>query len=246
MGRYLYNIGFWKEYIRSQFIKQIELLTESIQNRLIPTFDTIEKEAEDLSEKEWDRLCSSCYSPDIDPANLAEKAQEAGIDYFMTLSGIKQTLLNITATALYHLFEQQIIFFLRREVLHPSQENDIDLMKVSVFKEQLLANGIDISSFRSWNKIEELRVVSNSVKHAEGASVSKLRKLRPDMFKHPTLRNQPEMDLMHSTVCRVYLPMAGDDIFVLQDDLLDYKNALVGFWNEFIFACSDSETNMTT
>lgn len=98
MVRRIFNIGFWEQYIRNHFIKQIELLNESIQNRLIPTFDTIEKEAEEISEKEWDRLCSSCYSPDIDPADLAERAQEAGIDYYMTLSGIKQTLLNITAT----------------------------------------------------------------------------------------------------------------------------------------------------
>lgn len=246
MGRYLYNIGFWEEYIRNQFIKQIELLTESVQSRLIPTFDTLEKEAEELTEQEWDRLCSSCYSPDIDPADLAEKAQEAGIDYYMTLSGIKQTILNITATVLYHLFEQQIIFFLRREVLRPTQENDIGLMKVSVFREQLLANGIDIFSFRSWEKIEELRVVSNAVKHAEGVSASKLREMRPDMFKHPTLRNHPEMDIMHSAVTRVYLPMAGDDIFVLPKDLSGYKDALVDFWVEFISVCSNSEANIVT
>ncbi len=54
MGRYLYNIRFWEKYIKTQFIKQVELLTESIQNRLIPTFDSIEREAEELSEKEWD------------------------------------------------------------------------------------------------------------------------------------------------------------------------------------------------
>ncbi|MCX5885402.1 MAG: hypothetical protein NT096_05790 [Proteobacteria bacterium] len=246
MVRRIFNIGFWEQYIRNHFIKQIELLNESIQNRLIPTFDTIEKEAEEISEKEWDRLCSSCYSPDIDPADLAERAQEAGIDYYMTLSGIKQTLLNITATALYHLFEQQIIFFLRREVLHPSQENDPQLMKVSVFREQLLKKGIDIYSFRSWDKIKELRVVSNSIKHAEGDSASELRKMRPDMFKHPMLRSQPEKELMHSAIYRVYMPMAGDDIFVIQDDLAEYKNALVNFWNELIVACSNYEENMAT
>ena len=246
MGTYLFNIGFWETYIRNQFIKQIELLTESIQARLIPTFNTIEKEAEDFSEREWNRLCSSCYSPDVDPANLAEKAQEAGIDYFITLSGIKQAFLNIAATALYYLFEQQVIFFLRREILRPTEENNMDLMKLSTFKKRLVASGIDISSFRSWNKIEELRLVSNTVKHAEGASARRLRKLRPDMFVHPTLKNQADTDLVLGTACSVYLPMAGDDIFVLQDDISDYKNALVAFWNEFIIACSDSDVIIPT
>ncbi len=246
MGRNLYNIGFWEEYIRNQFIKQIELLNESIQNRLIPTFDNIETEAEELSEKEWNRLCFLCYSPDIDSEDLAEKAQEAGIDYYITLSGIKQAVLNITATAIYHLFEQQIIFFLRREVLRPTQENDIGLMKLSYFRKLLLADGIDIFSFRSWGKIEELRVVSNTVKHAEGDSASKLREMRPDMFKHPTLRNHPEMDIMQSAVTRVYLSIAGDDIFVLPKDLSEYKDALVDFWVEFISVCSNSEANIDT
>ena len=245
-GRYLYNIGFWEEYIRNQFIKQTELLNDSIQNRLIPTFDTIEKEAEELSKKEWDSLCSSCYSPDIDPADLAEQAEEAGIDYYMMLSGIKQALINITATAFYHLFEQQIIFFLRREVLHPSKRNDTKLMRVSVFREQLLKNGIDIFLFQSWNKIEELRVVSNSIKHAEGTSASKLRQIRPDMFNHPTLRNHPEMQNMRGENYPIYMPMAGDDVFVLQNDLSVYKNALVDFWNELILICSGSEKNKNT
>jgi hypothetical protein len=30
------------------------------------------------------------------------------------------------------------------------------------------------------------------------------------------------------------MPMAGDDIFVLEDDLSAYKTALVDFWNEFV------------
>lgn len=246
MVRHIFNIGFWEPFIRTQFVKQIELLSESIQNRLIPTFDGIEKEAEEISEKEWDRLCSSCYSPDIDPADLAERAQEAGIDHYMMLSNIRQSLLNIATTALYHLFEQQIIFFLRREVLHPSKENDPQLMKVSVFRERLLGKGIDIYSFHSWDKIDELRVVSNSIKHAEGTSANELRKKRPDMFKHPILRSKPEMDLIHSATPRVYMPMAGDDIFVIQDDLSEYENALVGFWNEFIVACSNCEENIAT
>lgn len=246
MERCLFNIGFWEPYIRSQFIKQIELLYESIQNRLIPTFDTIEKEAEETSEKEWDRLCSSCYSPDIDPADLAEKAQEAGIEYYMTLSGIKQTLLNITATAFYHLFEQQIIFFLRREVLHPSQENNTRFMKVSVFRDQLLRKGIDIYSFHSWDKIDELRIVSNTIKHAEGPSASKLRTLRPDLFIHPSIREQKESFSYGTPISRVYMPLAGEDIFVCKDDLLKYKNALMDFWVEFIDTCLKHIDNQTT
>lgn len=242
------NIDFWKPYIRNQFIRQIELLNESIQNRLIPTFNTIEKEADEISEKEWDRLRSSPYSGDVDPADLAEKAEMAGVDHYAALSAIKQTLLNIAAAALYHLFEQQIIFFLRRELLPISKEDNPNLMTVPYFREQLLEKGIDIDSFDSWDKIKELKLVCNSIKHAEGTSANELRKKRPDMFTHPILRSKPykDLDLRRSAIHPVYMPMAGEDIFVDQNDLLEYNKALVDFWNELIIVCSDYEENAAT
>ncbi|RLE45334.1 hypothetical protein DRJ25_05825 [Candidatus Woesearchaeota archaeon] len=198
-----------------------------------------------MSEDEWDRLCSSCYSPDIDPADLAERAQDAGIEYYMMLSGVKQTLLNITATTLYHLFEQQIIFLLRREILNTSEENNVQLMRVSVFKNKLREKGINIESFKSWKKIEELRLVSNSIKHAEGPSAVELREFRPDLFQPPMIRTQEEQFITSPIVTRVYLPLAGEDIFVTQEDLSEYKDALLDFWSEFINICLNYNYSVT-
>ena len=80
-----------------------------------------------MEEQEYDRL-RSCGSPDIDSDYLAEKAHDAGFDYYMTASGVKQTLLNISAVTLYHLFEQQLLYFLRHEILHPSERNNDGLI----------------------------------------------------------------------------------------------------------------------
>jgi len=66
------NILFWERFIRKQFIPQIELFVENVEKRLIPTFDSIEKEAESIQQQEWDNLCSAHSSPDVDPADLAE------------------------------------------------------------------------------------------------------------------------------------------------------------------------------
>lgn len=228
----IFNIGLWERYIRNQFIKQITLFVENVENQLIPTFDNIESEAEKVSEKEWNELCSSCYSPDIDPADLAERAEEAGIDQYMMLSGIKQALLNIAATALFHLFEQQVIFLLRREILHPAEKNDVRLMKLPVFKERLNQKGIDVNHF-SWDVIDELRIVANSVKHAEGKSAIDLRKIRPDLFTHP-LANDDGMAI--GLIPRLYMPLAGEDIYVSIDDLNKYRSALVEFWKSLISA----------
>ncbi len=184
----LYNIKFWEPYIKRKFIEQIHLFYTTLEKRLIPTFDSIDEEAETISNEKWEELCKTAYSPDIDPADLAEYARDEGIDYYFMVSGIKQSLLNISATGMFHLFEQQVIFFLRKEILHPSEQNVSKLMKIKEFKKRLLKNNIDIEHFSSWETITEVQWLANSIKHAEGYSANELRKLRPDLFSPPSIQ----------------------------------------------------------
>lgn len=230
----VFNVGFWERFIRNQFIHQVTIFVENIENRLLPTFDDIENEAEKVTEQEWDKLCSSCFSPDIDPSDLAEKARDAGVDHYMMLSGVKQALLNVSVTTLYHLFEQQLLFFLRREVLHPSGENDINLIKITVFKDRFLQHNIDIERFSSWPTINELRLVANTVKHAEGKSAIELHKLRPDLFINPIFKKQKFG--LRGNYRRLYMPLAGEDLYITQEYLEEYRNAIVKFWDELITA----------
>jgi len=227
----LFNIKFWEPFIRNQLIQQITIFVENIENRIIPSFDDIKNEAEKVAEQEWDKLCSSCFSPDIDPSDLAEKAHDAGVGHYLMLSSVKQALLNVSVTTLYHLFEQQLLFFLRREVIHPSEENNINLMKIAILKEQFLQYNIDIEKFSSWSTINELRLFANTIKHAEGDSAVKLRKVRPDLFNF-----KKDKTSIYSSYSRVYMPLAGEDIYILIEDLKNYKDAITKFWDELILA----------
>ncbi len=216
-----------------------------MDERLIPTFDTIDEEAEKVSDKKWEDFSSNAYPPDIDPADLAESAMDEGINYYMTLSGIKQTLLNVLSTWMYHLFEQQVLFLLRREVLHPTEENISKLIKIQVFKERLISQDIDIEHFSSWETITELKWLSNSIKHAEGYSANKLRKLRPDLFSPPAIR-ESGMELFDGKpVSNIYMPLSGDDLYVSEIDLKKYKNAITNFWSEFIEKCENHKDRDT-
>jgi len=210
------------------------MFVENIETRLLPTFDSIESEAEKVTEQEWDKLCSSCSSPDIDPSDLAEKARDAGVDYYMLLSGVKQALLNVSVTTLYHLLEQQILFFLRREILYPSEENIIDLIKITVFKERCLRHDIDVEQFSSWPSINEMRLVANTVKHAEGKSAFELRKINPDLFTNPILKKYEVGP--PGNYRRLYSPLAGEDLYITVKDLKKYRDSIVKFWDEFIAA----------
>ncbi len=62
---------------------------------------------------------------DEDPADFAEAAEQAGVSHYLLLDGIRQGMLNLFAAALYHSFEQQVMRFHRKQVLHPGEENDL-------------------------------------------------------------------------------------------------------------------------
>lgn len=244
MESYDYNIKFWEPYINSQFVDQVELLHKTVQQRLIPTFNSVEKEAEEITEKKWNELNFSACSPDIDPADLAEAAEEEGVSYFLMLSDIKQSLLNTTAITLFHLFEQQVIFILRREIVHPAEEFCLNLMTIDEFKKRLSDSGINITSFRSWNTICELEFLANAVKHGEGSSAKKLRKMRPDLFSHPLSIERELGPIGKSPSNRLYSPLSGKDIYVSEKDLTKYKNAIVNFWKEYIENCNKIITDI--
>lgn len=91
--------------------------------------------------------------------------------------------------------------------------------------------GIDATRLQSWSKVDELRLVANSIKHAEGSAVEQLRRRHADLFEHPDLKENDLSSFASSPA--VYLPLAGQDIYLTVGDLRDYQTAIVSFWQEF-------------
>lgn len=54
---------------------------------------------------------------------------------------------------------------IHRKELLSKEENVLELLNVRQFAESLKAGGIDVENFSAWNKLKELRLVSNVVKH---------------------------------------------------------------------------------
>jgi hypothetical protein len=224
---------FWSRHFRQGFIPQVNAFCDAVINRVLPTFAGIAKEADDVAQAEYQRVgsLSATESEILDMADIAERAQEAGLVYYEALEGVRQSLTNLAAAALYHMFEQQLLLFHRKQVLHPSEEDNISKIKIGELKKRLLDGGLDIESLESWPKVDELRLVANCVKHAEGVSSEKLGKLRSDLFVHPASRDEDLARL--SSSARVYLPLAGQDVYVTVDDFEAYRSAVVLFWEEF-------------
>lgn len=225
---------FWIEAIQTEFIPQITYIVDVLKERLLPNFkpEDIEAEAEKISDENWEQFMSMPGTGDEDPGDFADMSESAGLSHFGLLYGIRQGILNLFAAALYHCFEQQVMWFHRKNVLNIEEEDDDKLFKLSEFKRRMETYGVILEDFASWPKIfDELRHVANVAKHAEGDSSKKLRAIRPGMFRNPLLSSSSLFS--RPAALPVFQPLIGDGLYASIDDIEDYRDHLVGFWQEF-------------
>lgn len=172
----MHNALFWRGYFQRMFKPHLERTLQVVEQRILPTFDGTEAEATALQEKTYNDLTSMPLDPDVvDESMLAEAAFEAGYAHYSGMEAVKQSLVNSFAPMLYHAWEQQLLAFHRKEVLHPKEEHNNDLLKLSVLRKRLAANGLGITQVPTWSRIDEVRLVANTVKHADGDSADDLK-----------------------------------------------------------------------
>ncbi len=225
---------FWIEAIQTEFVPQINATVDVLEERLLANIseEDIEAESERLSDERWEESMSMPGTGDEDPGDFVDKAVSAGVSHYGLMIGIRQGIINLFAVALYHAFDQQTILFHRKNVLHPNEENNPELLRMSVFHCRLKKYGIDKKKLSSWAKIDELRLVANTVKHADGHSSRELREIRPDMFENPLLSSSTR--LRCQVAQPVFQPLVGDGLYVSVQDIRNYRNRVVRFWEELV------------
>jgi hypothetical protein len=229
----MYNALFWRRYFQSMFKSHLERILQVLEQRLLPTFDEIEAEATALQEKTYNELMSMPFDPDVvDEAMLAESAFEAGYAHYSGMEAVRQSLVNSFAPMLYHTWEQQLLAFHRKEVLHPEEERNNDFLKLSVLRKRLAASGFDITQLPTWPRIDQLWLVANTAKHADGDSADILKAQRPEFFE-PRHANGRLTARPFRFSPRVYRPMSGEDLFLTMADIEAYGRATIEFWGEF-------------
>ncbi|MCB2188250.1 MAG: hypothetical protein KQJ78_17660 [Deltaproteobacteria bacterium] len=220
---------FWSKHFEKVFIPQLERTVDVFLGRILPVLNNIEAEAEQIQEEELTRLEQSCDPNMFEYEDILNMALDAAVDHYHSMTDIRQSLINLYSIAIYHLWEQQVLTFHRRQVLHPCQENQLELITRSQFENMLREEGINVDLLPCWKKIEELQCVANTIKHAAGRAANRLHELRSDLFDHPN----PiiTMAITRSTT-DVYSPLGGEDVYLTPEDLMEYKKALVNFWRE--------------
>ena len=246
------NHYYWIHWSRNVFRKRIAVLREVITKRLLPTFDLIDQEADTISDEKWERL-NAIDDPDGDPAMDAEAAEEAGICHYLAMSDAKQGILNLFAVALHHLVEQQQLTVIREEFVEADETHEGKKSKspkfaskndalrsflsknpkiFAEFKVRMSAEGIEIEKFPSCAKLDELRFLANTIKHAAGYSAEELRTKRPDIFVPPGI-TKLGLSSIETPSYLPFEPLSGQDIYVTRNDLEQYFDAADLFWRDF-------------
>lgn len=222
----MYNPHFWFPRFRNDFIPAIRRVEQVFLQRIQPAFSSIDAESEKLEKDLWDAAMSQAYPEEIDQCQIAEDVRDAAVSHYVGLKGMEQGLMNCCALFLYHLYEQHLMVFLRQELLDWRVKDNKKLYSLEELRNKLKIANVDITKFSVWPKIEMLRHLANAIKHGEGKSSDELLGMAPDLFEMSAVSGDWPIS------GRVYTPLLGDDICVKSAHIIEFADALEGFWIE--------------
>ena len=196
-------MNFLVEANMHDVINRIDSVFDVVSNRLLPTFHSIEEEADDIEKQTLEKL-SHNFNPDyMDEASVYDDAYHAGVHHYHLQTEMKNEFIKTALTWLFHLFEKDCTHIFNTECGN---------QKKSILEEY----DIDTSKGSDWYKCnKEMRVLANAIKHGLGASHTQAESLRPDLFKERTA---------FFSNSRIYIP---------EDELQFYKNSMRKFWVDF-------------
>lgn len=229
---------FWGPWIRRNYIGEIESLRATLLDRMLPALPDAEEEADVHTKGMWEWAIAQPSVSNDDPGMWVEWAQDQGLERYERLRNMRQAIQNMGTVMLWHLLEQQMLSFHLRQVVSIGEEQEIrcnpathkNLHNLKKFKERLKQKGCDVTHLPSWQKVDELRLIANTVKHASGDSARSLYKTRPDLFMWPGAENISQR--LTPYLPDVERPAGGEDLYVTEADLRLYFTTSAEFWTE--------------
>lgn len=234
---------YMADRVRHSAIPYVKAFGRYVMDDAVPVFANLSDRADAIADLEFKRLGEQPVGEDWDGdmSVEAEAAEEKGQVFYDTMVAIRQTSLNLFAAGLFHLLEQQLADLCRDGAFETAPPRETKLEIVSDWYRKNF--NLDLSNLSAWPKINQLRLLANSVKHGEGKSAAELRAIRPDLFQNPHLselfRDFPEMN----TAQAVRLPLAGEDIFVTTKVFSEFSEAANSWFTEIAeyFAANKDE-----
>lgn len=210
---------------RRKLKSQIQSFGEIYFQKLLPVFNNIEDEADNLENEFYDDFMHQpAHDEYIDPSAIAEQSLNIGIEHYSYLRMGKYNLIASWHAMLYQLWEQQSRSFLFREMSHIHKiEFQSFCTNLAEIKRNYKFHNVRLEQFTCWTRIKELCLLCNVIKHGDGDSAKKLRKIKPEMFKQ-----EAEVDYMDA-----YRTTLMEETLNITDITLNnYREALLSFWDE--------------
>ena len=206
-----------------KFINEIDFTYNTYINCIKNIFDTPEIEANKYIDylKNNQQEFDSFYPDDVE-IELKSKGQER---YYFVVN-MKYRNLAIYIDLIYQMLEQFLISFCKFQQKFHSSDNEIKKENyrtleqcASSFKKYF---NLDIKQFYEYDKINELRLLQNVLKHSEGESKDKLINIRPDYF----IDNKNVFTLYKNTII-------DSTLNITDDNLKEYVDSIKIFLKQF-------------
>jgi len=222
MKRLLYLDPYKRKWLKSEISAYSKILNE----RLFPSFENIEEDAEDYSEQIFEELGQLPGDGSVDMSEIAEIAMEKGITYYEELSLVKYSFTAIAIASLYHLWEQQARKFLYDEMSRAFKIEFADFCPRGMkdIKVHFKLYDIDLEKLQCWSRLDELRLMSNVIKHGDGGSAKELAKINKELLSNPSLPFSEHTPLDTT--------LLEERLNVNQALFNNYSEILLQFWDE--------------
>lgn len=209
-----------------EFLIAIERYRRLLDDHVYPPFADLERVAHEQALRDQSAWEQARFPDpgDYDAGAAADHFNELSQRAYDDLFPMQITLLNLFTTGLYHSVEQQMSAMM----LHDGQP--VSRVPTSAFVGWSRSHlHLDVTSCETWPPLDELRLIANVVKHAEGDSERELRRRRPEFFEHPLMRDPAYADLPATTL-PVRAPLAGEGVYLIKTDFDQYASAVSEFW----------------
>lgn len=231
--------GTWAaHFIREIIVPDFRAFADVVTKRLLPTFESFGTEALKHGE-EWFRARAGHLDPLDDQqyeaaSYFADKAMDETSAFADMLVSMYFASTAIYTVGLFHLLEQHAKELHLRLLDAHSYNKEIRLTEVTHWLRAEAS--VDVETSASWPIINQLRLVANVIKHAEGHSAAQLRLIRPELFFHPSERQGAIVGKPLKS--RIRKPLFGEDLYLTSSDFSGYSEAVVVFWSELADAMS--------
>ncbi|HAN10511.1 MAG TPA: hypothetical protein DCP90_07845 [Clostridiales bacterium] len=218
------QLYMWNQ-LREKYKKEIKQLLDTYENRIAVVFKDIEGEANKVRDEYYENPSDFYGDPaDIDCSAIAYDAEMIGLEHYEMLDLMKYNTRAMWISTMYQFWEQQVRGFLYNEIRHYYKIDTKDFCTngMKEIKEWFKEHNTNLEELKSWQKIEELSLLNNVIKHGDGKSAENLRKVRDDLFMSGDI---DKLELYGSSLCERALNITDEMVN-------EYAEVLMQFWNE--------------